>query len=203
MAVMRIALAQALSLGMVESIRTALKRGRVLAIPTDTTYGLAADPFSEAGVQRIHQLKGRSSSKALPVLIAGTHELDRLGVVVSPELRARLERIWPAPLTMVLEVRAPFAATGGALSVAVRVPDHEGLRALITAVGPLTATSANPSGAPSATSAEETARLFGDGLAFVLDGGPSSSTLPSTLVEGREDPPRVLRIGLYEWNASV
>ncbi|MEO6323323.1 MAG: L-threonylcarbamoyladenylate synthase [Thermoanaerobaculia bacterium] len=200
---MRISLKQGLAEGMGQAMSAALKRGRVLAIPTDTVYGLAADPFSEPGVQRIHQLKGRSPSKAFPVLVSAMKDLDLLGVVLSPELRARLETIWPAPLTMVLEVKKPFAATGGALSVAVRVPAHEALRELLATLGPLTATSANPSGGEPATTADQAARLFGDGLAFVLDGGPSGSSVPSTLVEGREDPPRVLRKGLYDWNASV
>ena len=178
-----------------DTIRRLLKRGGVLGIPTDTVYGLATDPFSEKGVSRIFDLKGREGGKALPVLVTSSAHLPLLGVDADPRVLARLEEIWPAPLTAVLHVREPFAATGGRHTVAVRVPDHFDLQMLLLAAGPLTATSANRSGEPPARSAAEVVRIFGDDLDLVIDGGPSKTSLSSTLVDGTEWPPRTLREG--------
>lgn len=185
------------------TIRRLLKNGGVLGIPTDTVYGLAADPFSETGIERILDLKGREGGKALPVLVPSSAHLALLGVEADPRVLARLEEIWPAPLTAVLPVREPFAATGGGRTVAVRVPRHLDLQRLLLLAGPLTATSANRSGAPPAGSAGDVARIFGDGLDLVVDGGPSGTSLPSTLVDGTLWPPRILREGPIAFVASV
>lgn len=186
----------------VSLVREALARGEVLGIPTDTTYGLAADPFSRAGVSRVFELKGRSASKALPILIGEMEQLERLGASLEPALRRKLAAIWPAPLTVVVAVRKGFAATSGEDSAAIRLPAHAALRDLLVRVGPLTATSANRTGSPAATSAAEVDALFGGRLALILDGGPSETSEASTLLDLRELPPRLLRKGPYAWVVS-
>src|SRR5512143_2442398 len=95
-------------------IREALGGGGVLAIPTDTFYGLAADPLSESGVGRVYALKGRSAAQALPVVVASVAQLAALGVSAPDSVLARLEAIWPAPLTAILPLARPIAASGGA-----------------------------------------------------------------------------------------
>ncbi len=183
-----------------ESLRAALRAGGVLAIPTDTFYGLASDPLSEPGVGRVYALKGRSGAQALPVVIASAAQLSPLGVLASAEVLRKLEAIWPAPLTAVLPLARPIAASGGVPTLAVRVPDHPGLRRLLAGLGPVTATSANRTGQPPALSAAAAARIFGSGLDFVVDGGPSENAVPSTIVDLTKSPPEILRSGAFLWS---
>lgn len=179
---------------LLDEVLAARARGGVLGIPTDTLYGLAADPLSRAGCETIYALKGRPAEKAMPVLVSGTEHLEALGVRITPELLARLFNVWPAPLTVILPLAVPVAASGGSPTLAVRVPAHEELRHLLEAIGPLTATSANRSGEPAATAADEVARLFPQ-LDLVLDGGPSRERRPSTMVDLTGPAPRLLREG--------
>jgi len=183
------------------SLRQILAGGGVLGIPTDTLYGLAASPFSERGVSRIYELKGRPAEKAMPVLVSSVDDLPLLGVEDGPFV-SRLRGIWPAPLTVVLAVRSPFPAASAQLSVAVRVPAHAELRRLLGTTGPVTATSANRAGQPPATTADEVAAVFGEDLDILIDGGPAKSVIPSTLLDAVNSPPRVLRMGAFDWPIS-
>jgi L-threonylcarbamoyladenylate synthase len=180
-----------------EAIEASLRSGGVLGIPTDTLYGLAADPLSETGVTRIFNLKSRPASKAMPVLIGNLGQLEALGVSESPWI-GRLRTIWPAPLTVILNVKRPIPASGGLSSLAIRMPAHELLLAMLERVGPLTATSANKSGEKPAESAKEVVRRFGFALSHVLDGGPLTG-LPSTLVDLSGASPVILRSGAFRW----
>lgn len=180
---------------LVEEVRSLVSSGGVVAIPTDTLYGLAADPLSPAGVERVFALKGRDAGKALPVLAASVGAIEGLGVVLDERLRAALSRLWPAPVTVVLPLASPIPASGGERALAVRVPDRPLLCDLLRRVGPLTATSANRSGEPAARSAPEVVLAFGRSVPLVLDGGPSESALPSTLLDATTRPARVLRQG--------
>ena len=167
----------------VEPLRALLDRGGVLAIPTESSYGLAADPWNPEGIARVYRLKGRDAGKALPLVAADLAQVAALGVEPeSPEL-ARLARVWPAPLSAVLAVRGqlPVAAPDG--TVAVRIPAHAGLRGLLAALGrPLTATSANRSGEPPVLDPDEAERLLAGEDAAVVDGGRLRGGPPSTLV---------------------
>ena len=185
----------------VEAIQASLARGEVLGIPTDTRYGLAADPFSETGVSRVFELKGRPASKAMPVVVADLDQVVRLGARLEARHRERLLAIWPAPLTVIVPVERPFPACGGS-TVAVRVPDHEGLRELLRRVGPLTATSANPGGQEPAASADQVEAYFASRLSFLLDGGPSPDRGVSTLVDLSSASPRLVRSGPFQWSPT-
>lgn len=173
----------------VEPLRALLDRGGVLAIPTESSYGLAADPWNPEGIARVYRLKGRDAGKALPLVAADLTQVAALGVdPESPEL-ARLARVWPAPLSAVLPVAGelPVAAdlVAAALdgTVAVRIPAHAGLRGLLAALGrPLTATSANRSGEPPVLDPDEAERLLAGEDAAVVDGGRLPGGPPSTLV---------------------
>ncbi len=176
-------------------------RGGVAGIPTDTLYGLAADPLSEAGCSAILAFKGRPAEKAMSVLVADVGQLEALGVRADAALLGRLGRLWPAPLTVVLPLAAPIPASGGAATLAVRVPALAPLRELLRVTGPLVATSANLAGGRPAVSAVEVAKIFPD-LDLVLDGGPSRESRPSTLVDATGPFPRVLREGAFPFAGS-
>jgi L-threonylcarbamoyladenylate synthase len=174
----------------------ALRRGEIVAYPTETFYALGVDALDELALARLRQLKGRGE-KAISVLIDGPAMLDRLCADVPPRARALIDRYWPGPLTIALPARPELA---GALiadgCVAVRHSPHPMAQALVAALGrPLTATSANPAGAPAATTAEAVDDAFG-GRCRILDGGSTPGGAPSTLVRVRGDTVEVLRRGV-------
>lgn len=185
-----------------------LDAGGVLAIPTESSYGLAVDPWSEEGVEAIYRLKGRDRGKPLPVLVAGLRQMAGLGIDPELPVLERLGRLWPAPLTAVLPLSPSIGPAGmppaaaGTRTLAVRVPAHAELRALLDHVGPLTATSANESGSPPLLDPLAAAELLGDlDGAIVVDGGTLAGGAPSTLVRPtdprRQDGFEVLRAGSY------
>jgi L-threonylcarbamoyladenylate synthase len=179
------------------AVRDALSDHGIVALPTETSYGLAVDPDDDIAVGRLFTLKRRPRDKALLVVGASLEQLGRL-VRVPDGWRERLETAWPAPLTVVLPTAAGSLAAGSGSTLAVRVPAGRLLRALLAVVGPVTATSANCSGGEALASADAVAELLGHGLAVLLDGGTTSGGSPSTLVDLISSPPRVLRKG--PWN---
>lgn len=183
-----------------ELVATALDRGAVVALPTESSYGLGVDPRDAAAVARIFDLKGRGREMALPVVGAGVEQFLALGVDAGdPALRWAAER-WPAALTVVVALAEPIPAARADGTLAVRVPAHEGLRRLLVSLDrPLTATSANPSGEPPYVDPGAVAAwLESCGVdALVVDGGRLPGGLPSTLVAWRDGAPRVLRPGRY------
>ena len=179
-----------------------LRDGGIVAFPTDTFYGLAVDPFSTEAVKRLFELKGRDSRMAVPLVAASTEQVERLCGRLNP-LAARLAaQFWPGPLSLVIDSPGSIAGEvhGGRGTVAIRVPAHRLARALCGAFGaPLTATSANRSGAPAVVSAG--ALAFGaDEHLLVIDGGATAGGLPSTIVDARGDSPVLLRDGPIAWN---
>ncbi|MCB1055282.1 MAG: L-threonylcarbamoyladenylate synthase, partial [Acidobacteria bacterium] len=174
-----------------------LARGAVLAVPTESSYGLAVDPRNPEGVAAVYRVKGRGAEKALPVAVAGRHQLEALGVVAPAEVVAQLEARWPAALTAVLPLRAPLPAAPETATLAVRVPAHEGLRALLEELGPLTVTSANRSGEPPILDPARVAELLGTSGGMVVDGGILAGGPPSTLVVWEDGGWQVLRRGRY------
>jgi L-threonylcarbamoyladenylate synthase len=167
-----------------------LRQGRLVAVPTETVYGLAARADSEAAVAAIYRAKGRPEFNPLIVHVASRDQARRLAQL---DERADLlaDRYWPGPLTLVLPVRgepgiAP-AVTAGLPTIALRMPDHPVMRRLLGELDlPLAAPSANRSGSVSPTSAEHVARSLGAGIDAVLDGGPCTRGLESTIVAVRD-----------------
>lgn len=178
----------------VAAVREAVAAHGVVALPTETFYGLAVDPADAEAVARVFALKDRDFGKALLVVAASLDQVDRL-VTLDAARRAALAAAWPAPLTVVLPLRRPLAAAAG--SLAVRIPDHALLRSLLARVGPLTATSANRSGAPPSVAAEAVAAALGDEIALLLDGGETPGGRPSTLVDWTGERPMVIRPGAW------
>jgi len=183
-----------------QEIAQSIQTGLVLAIPTESSYGLAADPRSRRGVDRILAIKGRGGG-AKPLLVVAAHreQLDALGVAAPREVVDRLFAIWPAPLTAVLPIGVPLPAACGGTTLAVRVPAEPRLRALLEATGPLTATSLNRAGEPPVTDPDEAMRLFEGEVDLLIDGGRTPGGPPSTLLDATVAPPRVLRAGAFPW----
>jgi len=176
----------------------ALRRGEVVAYPTETFYGLGVDALDVAALDRLRELKGRGE-KAISVLIEGDAMLARLCAEIPPRALELMRRHWPGALTLALPARDGLpAALVSDGCVAVRQSSHPLARALVVALGgPLTTTSANPAGAPPATSAEAVRAALGQGCR-ILDGGPTAGGAPSTLVRIRGDRLEVLRRGAIE-----
>jgi L-threonylcarbamoyladenylate synthase len=182
-------------------LRDLLRRGGIVAIPTESSYGLAVDPWNPRGVEAVYRVKGREAGKALPVVVAGRGQLAGLGVDPNLYIVGRLLALWPAPLTAVLPIGQPLPASAGERTLAVRVPDHAELRELLAALGHgLTATSANPSGGEPVLDAAGAAELLAgvDAMdAMVVDGGTLPGGLPSTLVAIEGEGVKVLRTGRF------
>lgn len=173
-------------------------RGEVVSIPTDTLYGLAADPFNLHAVASIYEIKGRPERKALPILIGKIEQAKKLTREL-PDIFFKLAKhFWPGALTLVVDAgsQLPFKITGHTGRIALRIPAARIPCALIEALGkPITGTSANLSGFDACLSAADVARQIGARLPLILDGGESKAPLPSTVVDLRGDRWRILREG--------
>ncbi len=186
----------------IERAAAAIRRGEVIAIPTDTVYGLAANPFQPEAVRRIFRLKGRPENKPILLLVESVRQAEAL-MAALPEAFERLAaRFWlgpeGAPLTLILPAApaVPEWITAGTGTVAVRMPGSVLTREIIRAARvPLTGTSANRSGLPAAETAEQVRQAFPRGLALIVDGGPARTSAPSTLVDLTLGRPRVVREG--------
>ena len=180
-----------------------IRLGSIVAMPTDTLYGLAADPFNAAAVARIFAVKGRAAARALPLVAADAAQIARhLGPL--PDLAVRLAgHFWPGPLTMLMPAARQLArdVSGGTGKVGVRVPADEIARAVCTACGhPVTATSANVTGEPAPATPDDVERTLGDRIEFLLDAGPTRGGAPSTIVDVTGGEPQLVRAGAISWD---
>ncbi|MBE7009764.1 MAG: threonylcarbamoyl-AMP synthase, partial [Ruminococcaceae bacterium] len=182
----------------IEAAAAILRRGGLLAIPTETVYGLGADGLNEEAVLRIFEAKGRPQDNPLILHIPSADWLTRYCADV-PETAYRLaEAFWPGPLTMILKKRdiVPLRTTGGLDTVGMRCPDHAVTRAIIEAAGvPVAAPSANTSGRPSCTTAEHVRADMDGKIDGIVDGGSCGVGVESTIVDLTCTPPRLLRPG--------
>ncbi|MFE7890376.1 L-threonylcarbamoyladenylate synthase [Streptomyces sp. NPDC057412] len=182
----------------IEKAAGVLRAGGLVALPTETVYGLGANAEDPAAVSRIFQVKGRPPSHPLIVHIGGAELLDDWVQEVPATARLLAEHFWPGPLTLVLRRgrRVPSEATGGLETVAVRVPDHPVALALLSAFGGgVTAPSANRFGSVSPTTADDVRAELGDAVDFVLDGGACEVGVESTIVDATGEIPTILRPG--------
>lgn len=176
----------------------AIRRGQVIAAPTDTLYGLLADARNEEALRGIFRVKGRPASKPVLLLVHSLSQVQEVARQLPDAFLALAEEFWPGPLTMVLSAREhlPPLVTAGLGTVAVRIPDSPLARGLAEqAECPLTGTSANRSGKPGARSADEVQEQLGTRLPLLLDSGRVDRPEPSTILDLNSGQPRILREG--------
>lgn len=175
-----------------------IRRGGLVAIPTETVYGLGANGLDEAAVASIFAAKGRPQDNPLILHVAEPTEMERFCHSIPESAYVLAEKFWPGPLTMVLPARdvVPKRTTGGLSTVAVRCPDNDATRAIIRLSGvPIAAPSANLSGKPSTTTAEHVLHDHEGKIDAIVDGGPCRVGVESTIVDLTEERPRLLRPG--------
>ncbi|AXK89528.1 threonylcarbamoyl-AMP synthase [Nocardia farcinica] len=176
---------------------SALKSGRLVVMPTDTLYGLAADAFDSTAVAELLAAKRRGRDMPVPVLVGSWNTIDGLVFSVRPQARDLIRAFWPGGLSLVVQ-QAPSLAwdlgdTRG--TVMLRMPLHPVALDLLRDVGPLAVSSANVSGQPPATTAAEAREQLGSLVSVYLDGGPAAHAVASTIVDLTADRPRILREG--------
>ena len=181
-----------------------LRSGGVVALPTDTVYGIAVSLETPGGVERLFRVKRRPPDKGIMLLLERVEQAAQIGVM-TPAALALADACWPGGLTVVVpqrqDVPLPAALTAGTATIGLRVPDHATPRALAAGVGPLPTTSANVSGVPEARTAQEIEAQLGDVIDLILDGGTAHGGPASTVVDCTSDQPTILRVGAISSDA--
>jgi L-threonylcarbamoyladenylate synthase len=191
----------------IQSALQILQIGGIVAFPTDTVYGLGALAFNNEAIESIYTAKDRPIEKAIPILIGDLSDLDQVAEEI-PDMALRFAaRFWPGPLTCIVPKKQtlPLAVSTTA-TVAVRIPDHPDARALLRAAGPMAVTSANISGQPSPSTAQEVYKQLNGRIPLILDGAKTKGGIPSTLVDCTGEKPVILRegpISLHELLAAI
>lgn len=181
----------------IEAASLAVRRGRLVVMPTDTVYGIGADAFEAAAVQRLLDAKGRGRDMPPPVLVSASTTLDALAVNVPGWARALVAEFWPGPLTVVCHQQTSLQWDLGETrgTVAIRMPDDDIALAVLERTGPLAVSSANITGRPAALDADEAETMLGDSVAVIIDGGRTPGSDPSTIVDATGEQGRILRHG--------
>ena len=173
-----------------------LKRGGLVAFPTDTVYGVGSLAFDAKAVESIYAAKDRPVEKAIPILIGGLEDLDKVTEKIPPMAAKLAARFWPGALTLVVSKHPDLPEVVSAMpTIGIRVPDHPVARMLLSAAGPMAATSANMSGQDSPKTAEEVSRQLNGRISLILDGGETPGGVPSTVVNCLGTEPVILRKG--------
>jgi L-threonylcarbamoyladenylate synthase len=185
---------------LISYIADRIKAGQVVGMPTDTFYGLAVDPLNLRAVDRIYEIKSRSRHKALSLIVESVDQIEDLAQPLQGDFYALARRFWPGPLTVIVKAssRLPLKVTANTGNVAVRVPSAEIPVALVRATGfPITATSANLSGAAECTTADSVREQLGDRIPLIVDGGTTPRVVASTIVDltDEENGWRIIREG--------
>ncbi|WP_456371445.1 L-threonylcarbamoyladenylate synthase [Thermodesulfatator atlanticus] len=183
--------------GTLKKATDVLREGGVCAIPTETIYGLAADYTNENAIKRIFTLKGRPEKKPILLLLGELEQLKLVVREIPPVAEKLMARFWPGPLTIVMQARAEVSPllTAGTGKIGVRLSSHPVPTGIARLLGrPVTGTSANISGKPSCTSAEEVARIMPQ-VDLILDAGKAKEAIPSTVVDVTEEEIRIIREG--------
>jgi len=173
-----------------------IKQGGVVAFPTDTVYGIGVSVFSSESIEKLFIVKGRAAAKAIPVLIGDPAQLDLVAASASEAALRLAQRFWPGPLTLVVSRHPSLPTVLSSLpTVGVRMPNHPVALRLLRQSGPLATTSANLSGGPDPSSAQEVLSQLAGRIDLVLDGGPCPGGVPSTVVDCTSSDLRLLRPG--------
>lgn len=189
--------------GALSSAAHCVSSGQLVVLPTDTVYGIGADAFDANAVNDLLAAKGRGRDMPVPVLVGSWSTIDGLVSVITERTRSLIEAFWPGGLTLVVE-HAPTLAwdLGDARgTVAIRMPLHPVAIELLESTGPMAVSSANRSGQPAATTAEQAREQLGESVAVYLDGGPAHAGIASTIVDVTAEVPRILRAGAVSVDA--
>src|ERR1700691_5740711 len=181
-----------------------IRRGELVAIPTDTFYGIAADPFNLSAVDQIYRVKGRPETRALPILVNTSAQAISLSRDVPYTFHKLVAKFWPGPLTLLVEASTgvPLKVTANTGNVALRWPNSKIVNALIDLVkGPITGTSGNISGQPACATAVELLEQMGDRLPLIIDAGETPGNLASTIVKLEFDEWELMREGVISEQA--
>ena len=178
----------------IEELSRILSAGGVALLPTDTIYGLHALASNDSAIQKLAAIKERDDGKPFIVLASSIEQAERLGAQFPPNARSILHDYWPGPLTAVVLLNEPIAASRGANTIAIRVPDLDWLRDLIAQTGPLASTSANRSGETPIQNPKSLSNELQERIDIIIDGG-SLEGKPSTIVDFTSDEPRFIRTG--------
>jgi L-threonylcarbamoyladenylate synthase len=176
----------------------ALRRGELVAFPTDTVYGVGCDLWQPEAIERLYRAKRRPRDLAIPILVASPEGVERVAADLPQAFRALAARYWPGGLTLIVRKgpAVPDVLSGGRDTVGLRMPDYPLVQQLAAELGgALAATSANLSGKPSPVSAEQVLDDLGGRIALLLDGGRCSGGVASSVVDVVSDPPVLLRAG--------
>jgi tRNA threonylcarbamoyl adenosine modification protein (Sua5/YciO/YrdC/YwlC family) len=185
----------------ISAAAAAIKRGDLVVLPTESVYGLAADPFSPRAMRALREAKGRGDDLPVGVLVGAVRTVDGLASGITADGRALIEAFWPGPLTLVVREQPTLAWDNPDGHVSLRMPLHPVTLAVLAATGPLAVTSAQRAGsAPPRTCADAEEQL-GDGIALYLDAGETIAEAPSSIVDLTVDPPVLLREGAFSLQA--
>jgi L-threonylcarbamoyladenylate synthase len=187
-----------------ERMRRVLVENGLIALPTESFYGLAVDPFNEQALARLWQVKGRSKGKPVLVLIGEESQLKPFVRNIPPAATILMNAFWPGPLTIVFPAAARLSdeVTAGTGSVGIRLSAWQPLCELLRRIGPVTGTSANREGMPPPTTVEEIYHGLRDALDLIVDAGPTPGGLPSTVIDA-QGPIRIIRDGAIDRDAIV
>lgn len=187
-----------------DRVRRVLGESGLIALPTESFYGLAVCPFDEQALARLWQVKGRSEGKPILVLIGETLQLEPFVRSIPPAATVLMSAFWPGPLTIVFPAAVGLsdAVTAGTGSVGIRLDAWQPLVDLLRLVGPVTGTSANREGVPPPRTSEEVQHRLGDTVDLIVDAGPTAGGRPSTVIDVR-GPIRIIRDGAIERNAIM
>ncbi|MDP9860764.1 MULTISPECIES: L-threonylcarbamoyladenylate synthase [Streptosporangium] len=176
---------------------SAVRRGELVVLPTDTVYGIGADAFTPAAVTSLLEAKGRGRDMPVPVLVGTVRAANALVENLGPYGQDLVDSFWPGPLTLICRANRSLSWDLGDSkgTVAIRMPLHPVALELLKETGPMAVSSANRSGAPAATTAADAEKQLGDSVAVYLDGGPCPDNVPSTILDLTTAVPRLLRRG--------
>ena len=175
--------------------KNVLKNGGVIALPTETVYGLVAGIFSVEGVNKVYGIKGRKQDKPLPILLPRIDSVYDYAEEVPEFAHKLINKFWPGPLTVIFKKKTGLNLPFDSVSLGFRIPDHPVPLSLLKTCGAVVSTSANISGGRDAVNAEDVVEYFGGEVDLVLDAGPSVLGIPSTVVDCSGSSPKIVREG--------
>ena len=183
----------------VTAATAAIRRGEVIVLPTESVYGVAADPFSPRGIEMLREIKGRGRAFPIGVLVGAARTVDGLATGIGADGRALIEAFWPGPLTLIVREQPTLAwdLGGSSGTISLRMPLHPVALDVLASTGPLAVTGAHRAGEPAPRTCDDAEERLGEEVSLYLDAGPCTDEAPSTIVDITGDIPLLLRQGAF------